>query len=414
MYGPTAMAEGNEISFDELADEAAVLRTYRQVFAVLAREAEKMVGSPESLEVDEAVLNAFASAGSEGLTEAQVVASCRRYSEAEVRRRFEVLKAYGAITKVFERRMERFYRAAFAPYIMLLFLKRMSLHGGMAELHQLLAVHRAKILASDASMEDARGAVEELTHVFRLLANELASLAVSSDVEQLRENAQLLWGNENLIGQAEGIHTSALSAFPGLARECRGLRAALAAYADAIEAAAGRLIERAGTARGLGFLPHEAWDAFIKRGSVEELAEPLAGFVFDGPTMWFDSSDLVQAVESAAREVSVLAPPPRADAEDESSIDEQSVAVDGLDALVEAVEGVLGGKDEVSVPEVMRGAGGWMASRRVLADLTAAHHHPELPYELVWGDQLDIDHDNAPAWTTHGLFRRTGTETSTA
>ena len=122
------MADGPTVqpALDDLAGEAAVLRIYRQAFAVLAREAEKMILTPQLLDVDEAIFRAFAAAGSDGLTEEQVRNACRRFPEATVGRRFEVLKAYGAVSKVFERPNERYYRAAFAPYIMLLFLRRIA------------------------------------------------------------------------------------------------------------------------------------------------------------------------------------------------------------------------------------------------------------------------------------------------
>ena len=230
---------------DDLAGETAVLRVYRQAFAVLARESEKMILSPQLLDVDEAILSAFAASGSDGLTEEQVRNACRKFPEAMVGRRFEVLKGYGAISKVFERPNERYYRAAFAPYIMLLFLRRIAERGGQSELHQLLSMEHENVSAPTATERDGRSSVERLTQVFRLIANELSIMSLGADVAQLRENAQLLWGNEALISRAEGVHAVVLDRWPSLDRECQWLRAGLAAYRDAIDAAAARL-HRAG------------------------------------------------------------------------------------------------------------------------------------------------------------------------
>ena len=47
----------------------------------------------------------------------QARTACRRFPEATVARRFEVLKGCGAISKLFERPNERYCRATFAPYI---------------------------------------------------------------------------------------------------------------------------------------------------------------------------------------------------------------------------------------------------------------------------------------------------------
>ena len=268
---------------DDLAGEAAVLRVYRQAFAVLARESEKMILSPQLLDVDEAILSAFAASGSDGLTEEQVRNACRRFPEAMVGRRFEVLKGYGAISKVFERPNERFYRAAFAPYIMLLFLRRIAERGGQSELHQLLSMEHESVSTPTATEQDGRASVERLTQVFRLIANELSIMSLGADVAQLRENAQLLWGNEALISRAEDVHAVVLDRWPSLDRECQWLRAGLAAYRDAIDAAAARLIERAGTTRALGLLPAEEWRTFARTADTERLGAVLDTFVFDAP-----------------------------------------------------------------------------------------------------------------------------------
>jgi hypothetical protein len=66
---PGQPVQPGQPGLDDLAGEAAVLRVYRQAFAVLAREAEKMILTPQLLDVDEAIFTAFAASGSDGLTE---------------------------------------------------------------------------------------------------------------------------------------------------------------------------------------------------------------------------------------------------------------------------------------------------------------------------------------------------------
>jgi hypothetical protein len=80
------------LSLEDLAPEAGVLRIYRQVFAVLAREHGAMIADVETLDVDEAILAAFAEAGTEGMTLEAAVSACRRYDPATVSRRFEGLR----------------------------------------------------------------------------------------------------------------------------------------------------------------------------------------------------------------------------------------------------------------------------------------------------------------------------------
>jgi hypothetical protein len=397
---------------DDLAGEAAVLRVYRQAFAVLAREAEKMILSPQLLDVDEAILSAFAASGSDGLTEEQVRNACRSFPEAAVSRRFEVLKGYGAVTKVFERPNERFYRAAFAPYIMLLFLRRIAERGGQSELHQLLSMEHENVSAPTATDHDGRASVDRLTQVFRLIANELSIMSLGADVAQLRENAQLLWGNEALISRAEAVHATVLDRWPSLDRECQWLRAGLAAYRDAIDAAAARLIERAGTTRALGLLPAEEWRTFARTADTERLGAVLDGFVFDAPAPWFDPQVMTEAVETGGRPDTARMPPPRPagqhDQPGDPAAEAEATAAADAGAVRAAVEELFGPREFIRVEEVLRLAPDWQAARRVLAQLTAAHHDPALPYTLAWDEGLDVAESGSPAWVTPGRLTRTG------
>jgi hypothetical protein len=403
--------QSRQPGLDDLAGEAAVLRVYRQAFAVLAREAEKMILSPQLLDVDEAIFGAFATSGSDGLTEEQVRNACRRFPDGVVSRRFEVLKGYGAISKVFERPNERYYRAAFAPYIMLLFLRRIGERGGQSELHQLLSAEHDSVSAPSATDADATASLERLTQVFRLIANELSIMSLGADVEQLRENAQLLWGNEALISRAEAVHAVVLQRWPGLDRECQWLRAGLAAYKDAIDAAAARLIERAGTTRALGLLPAEEWRAFARTADVGRLAAVLDTFVFDAPAPWFDPQAMTEAVESGGRPEAARMPPPRpAGDADASQADGHAPGGTGgagdQDRTRDTVEGLLGQSRSADISELLRSAPDWASARRALAHMTAAHHDPDLPYTLTWEDGLDATASDSPAWVTRGQFRR--------
>jgi hypothetical protein len=366
-----------------------------------------MILSPQLLDVDEAILSAFAASGSDGLTEEQVRNACRSFPEATVSRRFEVLKGYGAVTKVFERPNERYYRAAFAPYIMLLFLRRIAERGGQSELHQLLSMEHESVSAPAATDRDGRASVDRLSQVFRLIANELSIMSLGADVAQLRENAQLLWGNEALISRAEAVHATVLDRWPSLDRECQWLRAGLAAYRDAIDAAAGRLIERAGTTRALGLLPAEEWRTFAHTADTERLGAVLDGFVFDAPAPWFDPQVMTEAVETGGRPDTARMPPPRPAGDADPAAEAEANAAADAGAIRAAIEELFGPREFIRVEEVLRLAPDWQAARRVLAQLTAAHHDPALPYTLTWDEGLDVAESGSPAWVTPGRLTRT-------
>jgi len=399
-----------DLALDGLAAQAGALRIYRQVFAVLAREDGAMIADSDQLGVDEAILGAFADAGTEGLTLEQVTTACRGFDQRLVGRRFEVLRAYGAISKVVERPHERFHRAAFAPYVMLLFLRRMAERGGQAELHQLLTLEGIGVRSPQAGPLDGHGSVRRLSTVFRLMANQLAGLASASPVEELRENAELLWGNGALIAAAQQVHATALGRWPQLDRDCAALRGALAAYGDASNAAAARLIEQAGSTRALGLLPVETWRTFARTAEAPTLSAVLDGVLFDAPAPWFAPQALAEALASSRLAGSLRTSPPRPASETGSSRADEP-AVDDVAELRCAVERVLAGRGEVEVTQLLTEVEDWAGGRRLLAMLTAAHHHPEVDAELVWSDGLRIEPRAAVPWASHGRFRSTATAT---
>ncbi len=390
---------------DDLTTEAAVLRVYRQAFAVLAREAGAMILDIDLIDVDEAILEAFAAAGSDGLTGAEVVAACHPFDAQVVERRLGVLREYRAISKVVDRPNEQHYRAAFAPYIMLLFLRRLAERGGQSELHQLLTLEHLNVSHPDAAEGDGQASVSRLSKVFRLLANELTSLVQRGAAEALRENAQLLWGNRSLIVQAEEVHAVVLRRWPGLGPPCAALRISLAAYGDAIEAAAGRLIEQAGTTRALGFLPAETWLSFARRSEAGTLAAVMDSFVFDAPAPWLSPQALAEAVESARPADGARFRPPRPD--DRQDLPEKDlIPADDSAELRAAAERLLGERSVVSVAELLDEAGDWPTGRRLVGQMIAIHHHPDLGFELRWGDGLRIDAESFPSWVSDGWFGR--------
>jgi hypothetical protein len=390
-------------TLDEVAAEAAVLRLYRQIFAVLAREAGAMITDAGLIDVDEAILEAFAEAGPDGLTVAEAIAACPQFGAATIERRFALLRDYQAVAKVVDRKNEQHYRAAFAPYVMLLFLRRLTERGGQSELHQLLTLEQLNVTKPDAAAAAGLASVSRMTRIFRLMANELASLVQRGAAGALREHAQLLWGNRSLITQAEEVHATVLSRWPELGQDCAMLRIALAAYGDAIESAAGRLLEQAGTTRALGLLPAETWISFAREAAPGDLAGVLGGFVFDAPAPWFSPHALAEAVESARPAGGARLRPPRPDTAEEPAAADL-VPADEEAGLMAAAQRLLGGGDRVSVAGLLAEAGDWPTCRRLLSEMVAIHHHPGLNFEVTWTDGLRLDPRSCPSWTSEGWF----------
>jgi hypothetical protein len=389
----------------DYAADAAITDIYRQVFAVLARESNMMVDDAYSVQIDEAILDAFATAGPAGLTVDQIVAECRGFPDGQVRRRFVVLRSYRAVVKVNDRANELFYQATFAPYVMLLFLRRIGDAGGQAELHRLLMLARLSLDDPDATMDDARAHLVEITNVFRLLANPLMQLATSAAIESLREHARPLLGNQDLLDQAQEYHDAGARRWPKLLPVCGDLRMALAAYRDAVSTAAQRLLAHAGRTRALGLLQPERWRCFARDSTPERLAAALDGLLFDAPAPHFPLEALLDAVEEGLQADSGRVPPPRSRVDDEPRPTEHDVDLEGP-RLAELAEQLLAGQDRVTVAGLLKDAGEWLPARRVLSQLVAIHHRDELPYMLEWNDGLRVDPESTRTWVTDGWFGR--------
>ncbi|MBQ1065223.1 hypothetical protein KBX39_00075 [Micromonospora sp. D75] len=399
------MSEAAALTFDDYAAESAVLGIYRQVFAVLARNANAMVDDADSVGVDESILQAFADAGPAGMTIEQVVLACPAVPADLVRRRFEVLRSYRAVTRVNERPHELFYQATFAPYVMLLFLRRLSQIGGQAGLHRMLSMARLALDDDDTTPEVVREQLLEMTTVFRLLANPIMQLAKSATVESLRTQAQPLLGNSDLLDKARVYHNAAADRHPQLLPECTQLRMALAAYRDALNIAAGRLLAHAGKTRALGLLPTERWRTFARDSSTEGLAQALDGLLFDAPEPFFTADDLLDAVEEGLQSDTGRVPPPRPRVDEEPPPTEVDVDPEAT-RLAQRAEELLAGRDVVTVAQLLADAGDWPSSRRVLSEVTAIHLRPELPYTVTWGDGWRVDVTSTRTWVSDGWFHR--------
>jgi len=389
---------------DVLAGEA-VLGVYRQMFAALARDAGAVVDDPEMVDIAETLLSAFAEAGEEGLSREQMRHVCRHYPAEAFENRLRVLKGLGAIREVFPKPNQLRYRASFTSVVGLMFVRRMMRDGGQSEMHRLLALEQLNVADPRMTAEQARDGAEGLARAFRLWSVELVTLTHST-IEELREQAPKLWGTAEIIERAERLHEAILRRWPELEDACTELRAAIHAYGDASRRAAARLADSAGTTRNLTLLPAESWRTFARTASREELAAVLEGFVFDAPAPWHDPAAIVAAVQEGPRTVPPRPAPPRPAVPDAGLVERVPAGRSETDRLAAVAEQVLRGRDRVPVGEVLERD--WPAARRLLADLSAAHLRPELPYRLVWSDGLRVRPDGSPSWLSDGVFERTG------
>jgi hypothetical protein len=405
-FDPASPSPG-AASLDDVLVGEAVLGVYRQMFAALARDSGAVVDDPEMVDVAETLLAAFADAGEDGLGHEQMRHVCRRYPAEVFENRLRVLKGLGAIREVFPKPGQLRYRASFTSVVGLMFVRRMMLDGGQSEMHRLLALEQLNVTDPRMTGEQAAGGAEGLARAFRLWSVELLTLT-NATIEELREQAPKLWGSEEIIQRAERLHGAILRRWPELDRTCTELRAAIYAYGDASRRAAARLTDSAGTTRNLTLLPPETWRTFARTASRERLAAVLDGFMFDAPAPWHEPAAIVTAVEEGPRTTAPRPAPPRPSLPDPGLSEDASAAGGGaVERLRSAAEHVLRGRDRVAVHDVLSEAGDWPAARRLFADLSSAHLHPQLPYRLTWSAHLDPRPGDAPSWLSHGHFERT-------
>jgi hypothetical protein len=402
---PANAASGSTL--DDVLVGEAVLGVYRQMFAALARDSGAVVDDPELVDVAETLLTAFADAGEDGLGHEQMRYVCRRYPAEVFENRLRVLRGLGAIREVFPKPNQLRYRASFTSVVGLMFVRRMMLDGGQSEMHRLLALEQLNVSDPGMTAEQAAGGAEGLARAFRLWSVELLTLT-NATIEELREQAPKLWGSEEIIQRAERLHGAILRRWPELDRTCTELRAAIYAYGDASRRAAARLTDSAGTTRKLTLLAPETWRTFARTASRERLAAVLDGFVFDAAAPWHGPAAIVTAVEEGPRTTAPRPAPPRASVADPGLSEDASADGGAAVARLRTVaEQVLRGRDRVAVHDVLTDAGDWPTSRRLLADLSSAHLHPDLPYRLTWSAELRPRPGDSPSWLSHGDFERT-------
>ena len=133
----------------------------------------------------------------------------------------------------------------------------------------------------------------------------------------------------------------------------------------------------------------------------------LDGFVFDAAAPWHEPSAVVTAVEEGPRGTPPRPAPPRPSVPDPGVSDETGSDTAAADRLRDIAEQVLRGRDRVAVESVLDED--WPTARRILADLSSAHLHPELPYRLTWSDDLTVHPNASPTWISPGWFERTDT-----
>ncbi|WP_307961829.1 hypothetical protein [Salinispora arenicola] len=114
---------------------------------------------------------------------------------------------------------------------------------------------------------------------------------------------------------------------------------------------------------------------------------------------------LIEAVEAGRQISTARVPPPRSD-DAESAPEAAADIADDVEILRAIAERLLADANSVSVVDVLDDAGDWKSARRVLAEVTAIHHHPELDYELVWRERVRIDVAASPSRTSQALPAR--------
>ncbi|MFF3561399.1 hypothetical protein ACFYXS_15300 [Streptomyces sp. NPDC002574] len=394
-----------QFGLDTVAAEEAVVSVFKQIVAVLARQADAAIDDPALLQLANRLFAAFARAGEEGMTAEQIRAACADYPDEAIDNRLGVLRKLGAIQPAFDKPYQREYRASFTSYVSMLFVQRMLVRGGQSELHQLLTMEKIRLEGGQGTAEEALEVVVGITTALRLLVAELVALTVGGTVEALLERAPLLWNAKSLIDQASAVHEILLEFWPELSRQCGQLRSAIAAYGDASTNASARLMAAAGTSRALNLLPPEMWKRFARQATVEELAAVLADQVFDAPSPWHDVADLAEAVAGRPQPTSGRSTPPRSRVPDDDERPSQEWSDAEAERLAGVAEEVLNGGDSVAVEHLLSTVD-WVTARRVLADLVAASNNDRLGYRLAWSGPVQVRAGSVPSWLTRGVFER--------
>jgi hypothetical protein len=377
---------------DSAAAESAAVGRFRALVAPVAADAGSVVRDAGALAIAEAVYRAYGRLeASGGLGRAELAAACRGVcAPDEFEARFNVFVQLGMLQPYLDKQHQQRYIFNPTSAAGLLVLDRVSRRGGIDELFNLLDRTQQSLEAGTATRA---GLLEDLASAQGMLAiaaDYLARLVDTSTIDVLLAERP----NHVQDGLMQRVSRLAVVVQDRFADIDTGAVVRLAQrYIDAQLRFHDRLVEHGAAVRDYSLLDPEQYLTAARARGLGELAQALAGVVFDPAPLHLEPEAVIAAVEGFVPRRP--APPRPVRREDgPAGLDPwlriEQAERDRRERRARRADLALDGEPVRDLSGYLRNAG-WPGAARAVIDLLLLASDPDGPIDAAPTDELLVD-----------------------
>jgi hypothetical protein len=386
-----------------------LMRRVAAFVAPVAADAGSVVDDPVSLDVADAIYEAFGDLDADGgLTRGELLAGCADVcDQATFDNRFDLFVGLGMLLGVRDKAHQVRYLFNPTSAAALLVFERLAEAGGVQEIMTLLDRTRAGLRSGVAARRQVEANLTRARRAFAVYADHLLRMVRLSPLEELLAERRHHRDTETLLADARDVVSLVADRFPELAPAGQRLIGEALRYSDAVAAFIDRLLDEASTRRDFSMLDAEQYLTAALRSSRDELAEVFARTVFDPPSLWVTPDMVVRAIEEIRpRAARRRLPRPDHRPPGPDPIDQARHRAEATrQRRLRAAEDLLQGDDEADVTSRLRAAG-WPGAAMMVAALLVTTADQKLPYLVELRDAILIDADGPVTHVTPVTVRR--------
>jgi hypothetical protein len=387
-----------------------LMRRVAAFVAPVAENAGAVASDPVSLDVADAIYQAFGDLDADGgLTRADLVAACADVCDTGTfDNRFELFCRLEMLLPVRDKAHQVRYVFNPTSAAALLVFERLAESGGVQEIMTLLDRTRAGLRSGVVGREQVAGNLARARRAFAVYADHLTRMVRVCPLEELIAERRHHRDTGALLEDARDVVRLVAERFPDLAPAGQRLVGEALRYSAAVGLFIDRLLDAAAAQRDFSMLDEEQYRTAALTASRDELASVFARTVFDPPSLWMDPDLVIGAVEGFRPRPGIPRRPPRpagapAGPDPIDQAHERAAAV--RRRRLRTAEDLLQGTDEADLTSRLRAAG-WPAAAQLVAGLLTAAADPKLAYEVELRDALLVDSDAPVTHLTPVILRR--------
>jgi hypothetical protein len=402
----------------EAQERDALMRRVAAFVAPVAEDAGAVASDAVSLDVADAIYQAFGDLDADGgLTRADLATACADVCDAATfDNRFELFCRLGMLLPVRDKAHQ--VRHVFNPTsaAALLVFERLAESGGVQEIMTLLDRTRAGLRSGVVRREQVAGNLARARRALAVYADHLSRMVRVCPLEELIAERRHHRDTEVLLEDARDVVRLVAERFPDLAAAGQRLVGEALRYSAAVGLFIERLLDAAAAQRDFSMLDEEQYRTAALTASRDDLAVVFARTVFDPPSLWIDPESVIDAVDTfSPRPASPRRPPrPPELPPGPDPIDQARERADAaLRRRMRTAEDLLQGGDEADLTSRVRAAG-WPAAARLVAALLATAADQKLPYMVELRNALLVDPDAPVTHLTPAILHRSVPDTRPA